>query len=258
MLRIILSAFLIANSLAFCDHWFAKRDVNNLLIYFASLFNCRLQSMRHPRASGAPFSALAGLGVDSCFASCHVIFDLYPALLPPSAMDTIEQNLIPIFPPTIIIHHIRHGQGGEATRRLLGIKPRVVGLSIHFSASADAVESIALATSKEVYLLKLKIGDSSMAPSSTLDLLSFSDEFTLVAFDMAQVALHIHRSTQGHVRGVDLSTLFSPTKKPWQPSKFVTRKLSYDARKFDIDQLWEGGPECSFREVCLRAWLSAR
>jgi hypothetical protein len=174
-------------------------------------------------------------------------------------MDTIEQNLIPTYPPTITVHHIRRRQAGEATRRLLDINPKVVGLSICLSTSPVAVESIALATSKEVFLLKLDIGDCSNLPLPTLDFLSLSDGFTLVAFEMAQVALHIYRSAQEHVRGVDLSTLLSPsTMKPWPPSRVVTQRLSYDARKFGIDQLWEGGLECGFREVCLRAWLSAR
>lgn len=184
---------------------------------------------------------------------------LVPALLPRSPMDTIEQNLIPTSPPTITIHHIRRRQAGEAIKKLLDINPRVVGLSIGLSTSAVAVESIALATSTEVFLLKLDIGDCTNLPLPTLDLPSLSDGFTLVAFEMAQVALHIYRSAQEHVRGVDLSTLLSPsTMKPWPPSEFVTQKLSCDARISDVEKLWEGGLECGFREVCLRAWLSAR
>jgi hypothetical protein len=173
-------------------------------------------------------------------------------------MDTIEQNLIPTFPPTITVHHIRRRQAGEATRRLLGInpKPEAVGLSICLSPTTVAVESIALATSSEVFLLKLD--DCSHFPLPTLDLLSLSDKSTLVAFEMAQVALHIYRSAQEHVRGLDLSThLASSTLKPWSPSKIVTERITDNARKFNINQLWEGGLEGGFREVCLRAWLSA-
>jgi len=75
---------------------------------------------------------------------------------------------------------------------------------------------------------------------------------------MAHVALHIFRDLKQHLQGIDLSTLLSSSAgKPWQPSKFVAQKLYYDIRKADIDRLWEGDPECGFREVCLRAWLSA-
>lgn len=172
-------------------------------------------------------------------------------------MDSIEQNLISTSPSTISVRHFRPQQAGEVARRLLDINPVVVGLCARLSPTY-IVESIALATSNEAFLLKLEIGDSNELPSAAPDLVRILDGFTFVAFEMAQVALHIFRCSRQHVRGIDLSTLLSPsTKKPWKPSKFAQRLCS-DARNVDIDQLWEGDPECGFREVCLRAWLSAR
>jgi hypothetical protein len=173
-------------------------------------------------------------------------------------MDSIEQNIISTSPSNINVRHFRRQQAGEVARRLLDINPVVVGLSACLSPTTYIVESIALATSNEVFLLKLEIGDSNELPSPAPDLVRILDGFMLVAFEMAQVALHIFRCSRQHVRGVDLSTLLSSsTKKPWQPSRFAQRLFS-DAHTVDIDRLWEGDPECGFREVCLRAWLSAR
>jgi len=239
----------------FISHSFApltitlEPQVHGMRVYSACLASYRLQRLLDILVfSALSFSALAGLRVGSGFTS-------YPR----SPMDTIQQNLIPTFPTfpsTITIHHIRRRQAGEASRRLLGINPKAVGLSICLSTPPVTVDSIALATSSEVFLLKLD--DCNHFPLPTLDLLSLSDKSTLVAFEMAQVALHIYRITQEHVRGLDLSThLASSTLKPWSPSKIVTEKLSNNARKSNIDQLWEGGLEGGFRDVCLRAWLSA-
>jgi hypothetical protein len=169
-------------------------------------------------------------------------------------MDSIKQNLIPTFSPTVIIHHFRWRQIGAVTRKLLAISPVVVGLSVHLSPTC-IVKSIALATSKEVFLLKL---DSNELPSPLPDLVKILGGFTLVAFRMAEVALHIFRCLRQHVRGVDLSTLLLPsTNKPWKPSKFAQRFCS-GVREGEIDRLWDDEEERGFREVCLRAWLSAR
>jgi hypothetical protein len=145
-----------------------------------------------------------------------------PCASPSIAMDSIKQNLIPTFSPTVIIHHFRWRQIEAVTQKLLAISPVVVGLSVRLSPTG-IVESIALATSKEVFLLKL---DGNELPSTVPDLVILGG-FTLVAFRMAEVALHIFRCLRKHVRGVDLSTLLSPsTNKPWQPSKLTQRFCS--------------------------------
>ena len=167
-------------------------------------------------------------------------------------MDSIKQNLIPTFSPNIVVYHFRCQQAGEMRRRLLAVHPVVVGLSVRLSPTTCIVESIALATSKEVFLLKLD-------GSESLDLVNILDGFTLpvVAFGIAEVALHIFRCSRQHLRGVDLSTLLSPsTNTPCQPFE-VAWRLCSDVRKAEINQLWEGDAERGFREVCLRAWLSA-
>lgn len=174
-------------------------------------------------------------------------------------MDSIQQSLVPTSPSTITVRHLRCQQAGEVVRRLLDVNPAVVGLSVGRLLPTGVIESIAFATSKEVFLLKLETGGSKKSPLSTLDLSGILDKFNLAAFNMAQVALHIFRGSRQHVRGVDLSTLLSSsTKKPWQPSRFVTQLLCPEARKAEIDRLWDSDPECGSREVCLRAWLSAR
>jgi hypothetical protein len=178
-----------------------------------------------------------------------------PILPPHSAMDCIKQNIIPTSPANITIRHFRRRQTGEAFRQLLTMEPGIIlGLSIRLSADGT-VDLLALATSREIFKLEL---DSS-SKNSSLDLSSALDHATLVAFEMAPVAVHIHRSSQQHVRGVDLSTLLSPSsRQPWKPSTFVERKLCSFAQALDIDRLWESNQEDGFREVCLRAWLSAR
>jgi hypothetical protein len=167
-------------------------------------------------------------------------------------MNSLQQYILPGYPPTVPVYHFRHGQSAEVLRRLLNLNPATVGLSIRLS-SKGIVDCLALATSQEVLLVKLETGSTEL-----ISLAFDGSRFTLAAFDMAQLALHIYRNLKQRVQGVDLSTLMAPsTRKPWQPSRFVQRFFP-DVRVIDIDQFWDGDRECGFQEICIRAWLSAR
>jgi regulator of nonsense transcripts 1 len=107
----------------------------------------------------------------------------------------------------------------------------------------------------------------SVEADSYLGLLPSDDSFgrlllgtagLLVGFDMAKLALRLHRDLKLPVLGIDLSTLFSKnTREPWRPSQFINAKVSPSINKFQVDNLWNSANEQGNRNVCLRAWLSA-
>lgn len=173
-------------------------------------------------------------------------------------MDSIPQSLLPlpIAHPTIPVRQFNRLQDRELSQRLADAQTVAFGLSVKLSRSGK-LEYVAFATPEQVYLMKVEKTDG---PPSAMNLRSIlnGSRFTLAGFEMAKLALDIHRGLEHRVRGVDLSTLLSAsTRRPWSPSTFVVERLSSAARRLDIEKLWEGDPECGFREVCLRAWLSA-
>ena len=115
-------------------------------------------------------------------------------------MNSIQRNLISTSPPTISMRHFYYQQGRKLARRS---NPAVIGLSIGRLSPTGIVESIAFATSREILLLKLETRGGSKSSLPTLDLSRVLDKFNLVAFDMAQLTLHIFRVSRQHVRGVN-------------------------------------------------------
>lgn len=118
-------------------------------------------------------------------------------------MNSLQQHVLPAYPPTIRVRHFRHGQSAELLRQLLDMNPVIVGLSIRLSSDGE-VDCLALATSQEVLLARLDTGGTEIR-SFTFDGL----RYTLIAFDMAQLVLHIYRKLKQHLQGVDLSTLMA-------------------------------------------------
>lgn len=171
---------------------------------------------------------------------------------------TITQNVLPSAHSTILIHHFSGSKVTELSQKLSDARATVFGVSVKLSRTGD-LEYIALAASDQVYLVKVDANNAPNPAKIRSSILNGS-RFLLAGFEMAKLALIMHDGVGQRVRGVDLSTLLSTsTNKPWAPSKLIaTEKVSPNARRADIDKLWRVDPERGTREVCLRAWLSAR
>jgi len=173
-------------------------------------------------------------------------------------MKLIKQDLIldPHLPGTIPVQRC---QIGDIARRLKAIQPRVLGVAIQVSA-AGRVRTLAFSTGRSIYAVDIDvIHDSRALPgdSSFVSLLAGTTGITLAGFDMAAQALHLYRHLGLHVQGVDLSTLHSRfANRPHLPSEVVAESGYSEVKWNHVDQLWDILGE--WRELCLRAWISAR
>lgn len=167
--------------------------------------------------------------------------------------DGIDQRLLPSpWLAKIPIRTYSRSQAGSAADALADFSLEFVGIAIKLS-SKGKVERVALASSKQVFIIDTASDGHLLAEEQFIRLLSSG---TLVGFEMARLALFIHRDLKHHVNGVDLTTLFSPTSEPWSPSNTVKFKIG-SCRDLALDNLWGYGREDRYREVALRSWISA-
>jgi hypothetical protein len=178
------------------------------------------------------------------------------------SMNSISQDLILTSDalPTIPVRQFTRRHAGVAARLIAGLDALSLGISIKQSASGT-VELLALATRNEICLISLQSDSrSGLLPfDEPFEKLLRGDSRTIVGFGMARMAVHLFRGLQYRVRGVDLSTLCSgSTRNTWRPSKLVVDKLSQAVNQSALDNLWDRNDMQGIKDVCLRAWISAR
>jgi hypothetical protein len=175
-------------------------------------------------------------------------------------MHTISQSLLPSSPiQNIPVRQSNRRQAGDTARLLEACKQDYIGVSTKQS-SDGRVEWVAFATPDEVFAISVEADyRSGLLPSDeSFGRLLLGMAGHLIGFDMAKLALRLHRDLKLPVCGIDLSTLFSPAREPCQlPSQFIKSKVSRLINRFDVDNLWNSADEQGNRNVCLRAWLSA-
>lgn len=144
--------------------------------------------------------------------------------------------------------------------------PKVLGIAVTHDSSGN-LEYIFLSTQTRVYAISVL--QYQTIPAAFKHLLSGSQPI-LVGFNMSRLAIYIHTALENsRVRCADLSTLLSNSDiKGWQPSQFLADRMGLFekgdfGRRFEVDHLWHHGTmrddgEKSYREGCLRAWISAR
>ncbi|THV03704.1 hypothetical protein K435DRAFT_270038 [Dendrothele bispora CBS 962.96] len=179
-------------------------------------------------------------------------------------MRTVSQSIIDDSDvKTINIQHYDRQQAGEAARNLLdALKPTgTVGISISQSPKG-VIEDVAFATTNSVYIVKASKSNRSFRfPLERLfkNLLAGSDaeSIILAGFDLPRLALRLFGHFGYHVKGVDLSTICSPSgTEPWLPAKVASTKFTI-TDGFRINSLWHENGDGK-EKLCLRAWLSAR
>lgn len=174
-------------------------------------------------------------------------------------MNTILQTLLPSSAVrNIPVRQTNRRQAGSTAHLLEACKQDYLGVATTLSADGR-VEWVAFATPDEVFVISVEADyHLGLLPSDeSFGRLLLGMAGHLIGFDMAKLALRLHRDLKLPVCGIDLSTLFSSTREPWRPSQFVKSKVSHLINKFEVDNLWNSANEQGNRNVCLRAWLSA-
>ncbi|KAF8825447.1 hypothetical protein HHX47_DHR7000607 [Lentinula edodes] len=186
-------------------------------------------------------------------------------------MKSIHQTVLPLPPSTLAVHQYPRRIAGHATRALKeastisndtgesDLQSKAFGISIS-QLDNGTIAHIAFATDTAVYLVD---ADRDVRGNATVDrsFRNFLESTTtvLAGFDMPRIALRLRHHLGHHVRGVDLSTLFSSSTSTWHPSK-VVQKLCNVKDTFGVDRLWHENDqdESSVEKLCLRAWISAK
>jgi len=189
-------------------------------------------------------------------------------------MNTIDQKIFPgqnSFPRTIQVRHVSQAHAGDACLHLqsgsVSASVLPIGIAYHIN-SEGIIDFICLSNLHLVFIISFdRYHDDKPHPSTNFaDLLHSRDdvgrrneelEICLVGFSFPRTAIHVNRVTQRHVRGVDLSTLFSPNpREPWSPSKIVKERVRSSTNAWDIASLWFGDEQTAERNTCLQAWLA--
>lgn len=166
------------------------------------------------------------------------------------------QSLVPIFPEYIPLRRFSCYQISQLVDAIQQSQPQVLGVSLQLSKDAT-LDAVAFATQNRIFVLHLSGGRTlSWADLQAVRAVFASESCLLAAFDMARLALHVYRLLGCHSRGVDLGTLFSTSARDvWSPSTFIYKKVDPDFYRHAINAVWYGDKE---KDVCIRAWLSAR
>lgn len=133
----------------------------------------------------------------------------------------------------------------------------VCGVSMRLSKGHDVVNAsgVAFATPTDVFYADIPYTEQNLLHGKgELARVLASSSCVLVGFGMPRIALHLHRLSGLHVKGVELSTLFTFANRKFQTAAdFASRRIHPDVDRRAIHALWYGN---TVEDACLRAWLS--
>jgi len=180
---------------------------------------------------------------------------------------TISQKIISILPEHIPLHTYSPNEATKAVSRISQAAAKYekayLGLAVKRSRKG-IIDSLALATSREVVVITLKCSPASN-DRLLINLLAgpTSDQkLTLVAFGMARIAIQLSGwASRSLVAGIDMSTSVegdATARSPYCPSALVSL-VSSAIEKSKIDALWATShkTEANGEALCLRAWITA-
>lgn len=179
--------------------------------------------------------------------------------LPPTfSMDSIRQTVLPLTPFSLPVHQYSRRHSAQAARALSQSNETIFGIAIS-QTNDGTIDYVAIATQISIYLIDVgttNVQDHGVSDKAFFDLLG-STKTTLAGFGMPRVVLRLHHHLKHHVRGVDLSTIYTRDT-AWRPSKVVS-KMCLLKDTFAVDRLWhENDQEEIMEKLCLRAWISAK
>lgn len=169
---------------------------------------------------------------------------------------TLHQSLLPhfLYDSRIRLHRLAARQWGSLLEHFSDDASPVCGVSVRLSKDHGGLDGVAFATPTDVFYANFASAEQDLGKSSLARLLDGS-LCALVGFGMPRLALHLHRQCGLHVKGVELSTLFTFANKKFQTAAdFASRRIHPDVNRSKIHAVWYGD---DVEDVCLRAWLSA-
>ena len=182
---------------------------------------------------------------------------------------TVSQKIIPVLPERIPLYTCSPNEANKAVSRILQAAAKYdkayLSLAVKRTRKGD-IDSLALATSREVVIIKLNDSPASKKNQLLITLLAGptfgqTGQLTLVAFGMAPIAIQLSGwAVNSPVVGIDLSTSVTvegDAKSPSCPSKLISR-VSAAVHKSRVDALW--ATSCNTetsKTLCLRAWITA-
>lgn len=163
----------------------------------------------------------------------------------------IDQDVLTSYPQSIAVHSYSSAEASHAAWLIGKLNATLLGISVALN-DQHKVTTLALATTRDIVLVDVAVGATGSGGSQLARLLYGS--VALAGFRMERVALQIHHVLDVHVRGVDLSTLFSTsTMEPWAPAKAVEEKM-FQSDTRSVESAWASDDESN---VALRAFISA-
>ncbi|KAL1940365.1 hypothetical protein VTO73DRAFT_8937 [Trametes versicolor] len=169
---------------------------------------------------------------------------------------TLHQSLLPHFfyDSRIRLHRLAARQWGSLLEHFSDDASPVCGVSMRLSKDHGGLDGVAFATPTDVFYANFACAEQDLGKSNLARVLDGS-LCVLVGFGMPRLALHLHRQCGLHVKGVELSTLFTFANKKFQTAAdFASRRIHPDVNRSRIHAAWYGD---DVEDVCLRAWLSS-
>ncbi len=187
-------------------------------------------------------------------------------------MSLIHQDILSHgkYPRSFVLYRVPADDPASHLTQLLVSRDKdiiPIGIAYHVSRTGR-VDFICLANLTNVYIISLYpkktpfsrilaalLCANGVAASDISDLGFTLSKTCLVGFGMPRTTIQINHGTRLPVKGVDLSTLFSPDS--WPPSLIFTKGLGDEINKLMITQLWMGSEDSAERDIALQAWLAA-
>lgn len=236
--------------------------------------NSQSRSLRVPQPKVLQALTLSSLPPHLSLPNFYHLIALHDALGTPHGMNSIDQTIFrgqTSFPGTIQVRHVSQAHVGDACRHLQsgGASTSLLPIGIAYHIDSEGkIDFMCLSNQHLAFVISFDhyYNDKPHPSTHFADFLHSRDdvarrnepEICLVGFSFPRTAIHVNRVTQRHVRGVDLSTMFSPNpREPWSPSRIVKERVHSSANTWDIACLWLGDERTAERNTCLQAWLSA-
>ncbi|TCD66239.1 hypothetical protein EIP91_001642 [Steccherinum ochraceum] len=170
----------------------------------------------------------------------------------------VNQHIIPSTSPRIFVHTASTHDIHVAACMVAELDRRVLGIALKLSDTTGRVEAIALASGPYVYHIRVP-SDSSIARYGALSDVLDGRFGVLCGYQMARIALHVHRDLGLECSGVELGDILPNSGlRLCAPAELVARRITPSASAREVNEVWFGAAANSVENTCLRAWLSTQ
>lgn len=179
-------------------------------------------------------------------------------------MSSIPQAVLPISiaPRTVPVRQYTRRQASDLVLLLQDRNETLVGFAIRQNEQTQVI-TLAIATIDTIYTI-------SHSPEQRKEVFTRDDDFikfldgrsttTLVGFSMGRLALSVNRDLGLHIKGLDLSTIYSNSTNPnLTMTEIVSGSFGQSANRKECNFLWRNlCGEWDDKNVGMRAWLAAK